>query len=81
MPMWIDYMREALKGIKEVVQQPPEGLVTVRIDPVTGLLARSGQQDAIFETFMEDSVPTRTSDTAAVEGLPGAGGAPADQLF
>jgi len=81
LPMWIDYMREALKGIKEVVQQPPEGLVTVRIDPVTGLLARSGQQDAIFETFMEDSVPTRTSDTAAVEGLPGAGGAPADQLF
>jgi len=81
LPMWIDYMREALKGIQEVSQQPPEGLVTVRIDPVTGLLARSGQQDAIFETFMEDSVPTRTSDPAAVEGLPGAGGAVTDQLF
>ena len=53
----------------------------MRIDPVTGLLARSGQQDAIFETFMEDSVPTRTSDPAAVEGLPGGGGAVTDQLF
>ena len=81
LPMWIDYMREALQGIEEVIGQPPEGLVTVRIDPVTGLLARSGQQDAIFETFMEDSVPTRTSDPAAVEGLPGGGGAVTDQLF
>jgi penicillin-binding protein 1A len=81
LPMWIDYMREALQGVDEVVQQPPEGLVTVRIDPVTGLLARSGQKDAIFETFMEDSVPTRTSDPAAVGGLPGTGGAAADQLF
>ncbi len=80
LPMWIDYMREALQGIKAVSQQPPEGLVTVRIDPVTGLLARSGQKDAIFETFMEDSVPTRTSDSAAVEG-PGVGGASTDQLF
>ena len=81
LPMWIDYMREALQGIDEVIGQPPEGLVTVRIDPVTGLLARSGQQDAIFETFMKDSVPTRTSDPAAVEGLPGGGGAVTDQLF
>jgi penicillin-binding protein 1A len=81
LPMWIDYMREALQGVDEVVQQPPEGLVTVRIDPVTGLLARSGQKDAIFETFMEDSIPTRTSDPAAVGGLPGTGGAAADQLF
>jgi penicillin-binding protein 1A len=81
LPMWIDYMRVALQGIEEVSQQPPEGLVTVRIDPATGLLARSGQKDAIFETFMEDSVPTRTSDQAVVEGIPGAGGAATDQLF
>jgi len=42
-------------------QEPPEGLVTVRIDPATGLLAGSGQRDAIFETFMVESVPTKTS--------------------
>jgi penicillin-binding protein 1A len=81
LPMWIDYMRVALQGIEELIQQPPEGLVTVRIDPVTGLLARSGQQDAIFETFMEATVPTRTSDPAAAGGLPGTGGAAADQIF
>jgi penicillin-binding protein 1A len=81
LPMWIDFMRVALQGVEEIDQQPPEGLVTVRIDPATGLLARSGQQDAIFETFMKDSVPTRTSDPAAADGLPGTGGVSADQLF
>jgi penicillin-binding protein 1A len=81
LPMWIDYMREALQGIEEVNLPPPEGLVTVRIDPVTGLLARSGQKDAIFETFMEDTVPDRTSEPGATGGLPGSGGATVDQLF
>jgi penicillin-binding protein 1A len=81
LPMWIDYMREALQGIEEVNLPPPEGLVTVRIDPVTGLLARSGQKDAIFETFMEDTVPDRTSEPGAAGGLPGSGGATVDQLF
>jgi penicillin-binding protein 1A len=81
LPMWIDYMREALQGIEEVNLPPPEGLVTVRIDPVTGLLARSGQQDAIFETFTEDTVPDRTSEPGAVGGLPGSSSAPVDQLF
>jgi penicillin-binding protein 1A len=81
LPMWIDYMREALQGIEEVNLPPPEGLVTVRIDPVTGLLAHSGQQDAIFETFTEDTVPDRTSEPGAVGGLPGSSSAPVDQLF
>jgi penicillin-binding protein 1A len=81
LPMWIDYMREALQGIEELNQQPPEGLVTVRIDPVTGLLARSGQQDAIFETFTEETVPDRTSEPGLPGGLPGSGGAIADQIF
>jgi len=81
LPMWIDYMQVALKGVAEVSRQPPEGLVTVRIDPATGLLARSGQQNAIFETFMKDSVPTETSDPAVAGGMPGAADAAADQLF
>lgn len=81
LPMWVDYMREALQGIEEINLPPPEGLVTVRIDPVTGLLARSGQQDAIFETFTEETVPDRTSEPGAVGGLPGSGGATVDQLF
>jgi len=35
----------------------PEGIVTVRIDPETGLRAPAGMQDAIFEVFREEKVP------------------------
>jgi hypothetical protein len=52
----------------------------VRIDPATGLLAASGQQDAIFETFMVESVPTKTSRSMAA-GTAGAGESVTDQLF
>jgi penicillin-binding protein 1A len=46
----------------------PPGLVTVRIDPDTGLLANAGNPDAIFETFREDQVPQRmTEETVNVD--------------
>ena len=58
LPIWIDYMREALKGIPEQHFEQPEGIVTVRIDPETGLLASPGQSNAIFEYFKAGSAPT-----------------------
>jgi len=80
LPMWIDYMAYALKGVEERKEEPPEGLVTVRIDPATGLLAGSGQRDAIFETFMVENVPSKTSGSMAA-GSAGAGESLTDQLF
>ncbi|MCG6968301.1 MAG: penicillin-binding protein 1A [Gammaproteobacteria bacterium] len=68
LPMWIYYMREALKGLPEKPLKRPPGLVTVRIDPDTGLLANAGNPDAIFETFREDQVPQRmTEETVNVD--------------
>jgi penicillin-binding protein 1A len=81
LPMWIDYMAVALRGVKEQKQEPPEGLVTVRIDPATGLLAGSGQTDAIFETFREANVPSMSSDSLATEGAAGAADGAEDSLF
>jgi penicillin-binding protein 1A len=81
LPMWIDYMAVALKGVKAQKQEPPEGLVTVRIDPATGLLAGSGQTDAIFETFREENVPSMSSDSLATGGEAGSADGAADQLF
>ena len=81
LPMWIDYMAVALKGVREQKQEPPEGLVTVRIDPATGLLAGSGQTDAIFETFREANVPSKSSDSLATDGEAGSADGVADQLF
>ena len=55
--------------------------MTVRIDPATGLLAGSGQKDAIFETFREENVPSKSSDSLVTEGEAGSADGTADQLF
>ena len=48
LPMWIDFMKIALKGTQEQDMKQPDNVVAVRIDPVTGLLAGPNQQ-APFE--------------------------------
>lgn len=63
LPMWMDFMQNALEGVKEKRLETPPGLVTVRIDPATGLLASSRQNNAVFETFREGHAPTRVSRT------------------
>lgn len=68
LPIWIDYMREALKDKPEVIIPPPEGLVTVRIDPYSGMLAAPAQTDAIFETFQQERVPEYTTTPTIMPG-------------
>ena len=80
LPLWIDYMAVALKGVPETVQKPPQGMVTVRIDPATGLLATSGLPGAIFETFRKEQVPRQTSDPLA-SGTGGTDNVIDEQLF
>ncbi len=62
LPIWIDYMREALKGSPERERPLPPGIIHVRIDPETGLLAKSGQRNAIFEYFLEENVPAQQAE-------------------
>lgn len=59
LPIWMKYMGVALEGVPETRPEQPRGLVTIKIDPETGLLARPGQSNAIFEIFHKDSMPTR----------------------
>ncbi len=72
LPVWIDYMREALLDRSEEFLDQPEGLVTVRIDPNSGRLANADDEAAIFETFYSERVPeslaevtTPTADSSA----------------
>lgn len=83
LPMWIDFMRAALQGVPDHLPEQPPGLVTVRIDPDTGLLADSKDRKAIFETFFADHVPARESGAGAGEsgGSPGGAAATPEQLF
>ncbi len=62
LPIWIDYMRVALKGHPESIRKQPEGIISVRIDPTTGQLAKPGQRDAIFEYFREEFVPEQVAE-------------------
>jgi len=57
LPIWIDFMREALKGLPETRFVQPEGLISVRIDPDTGLRASSSTENAIFEIFRTENAP------------------------
>ena len=64
LPMWVDYMRDALQGVEEKPMEQPPGMVSVRIDPKTGKLANPTTQGAIFEYFLADQVPTEQTESA-----------------
>lgn len=56
-PIWVHFMREALRGTPEAHVPAPEGLVTVKVSPVTGLLASADDPSGVFETFIEGRLP------------------------
>ncbi len=60
LPMWIKYMRVALKGDPQHIMQRPNGLVDVRIDSQTGKLATADDPNAMFEVFKVGTAPTQT---------------------
>lgn len=49
LPIWIDFMAEALKTLPKRELTPPEGIERQRIDPATGRPASKGQKKAIDE--------------------------------
>lgn len=61
LPIWIDFMEDALAGMPEEPPTAPEGVVRVMIDPATGKRAYTGQDNAISEYFRTEDVPTETA--------------------
>ncbi len=57
LPAWIDFMGTALRDTPEAELPSPPGLVSVRISRETGLLARAGNDDTLFETFRSNTIP------------------------
>ena len=60
-------MKEALDGVPQKQVPPPEGIVTVRIDPETGSLAGALHEGAVFESFRKEHVPTRVAPPASTD--------------
>lgn len=75
LPLWIDFMKVALHGKPEHEMQQPENVVSVRINPANGLLAKPNQTNAIMEYFREKDVPGEdegsTANASNSQGLDG----------
>lgn len=56
-PIWIDYMKQALAGQPEHFVARPPGLVDRLIDEDTGELARPDQSNTMFEIFLTENAP------------------------
>jgi penicillin-binding protein 1A len=67
LPMWIDYMREALKQSPEQFSEQPEGILSARIDKETGEFTGPDNPNAVFELFRTENVPAEPI-TPMVEG-------------
>ncbi|MEP7207494.1 MAG: penicillin-binding protein 1A [Casimicrobiaceae bacterium] len=77
LPIWMAYIGKALKGAPEAIRAMPEGIVTVRVNPDSGLRDDSG---GIPEIFFAEYPPRRD------EGFAGPAPSPAgrdirEQLF
>jgi penicillin-binding protein 1A len=69
---WIEFMSRALPEESETTQLPrPDGIVSVKIDPATGLRTEPTDPDGIFEIFREELVPeeARTSGEVSEKDL------------
>ncbi len=75
LPMWIRFMEIALKDVPEQPFAVPAGVVTLRIDPVSGAHADENDPTAIPELFNSEQLPTAQPPLS-----PGAGSA-SEQLF
>ncbi|HKJ72330.1 MAG TPA: PBP1A family penicillin-binding protein, partial [Gammaproteobacteria bacterium] len=79
-PIWAGFMHAALADQPVQRFQRPPGLIRVRIDDKTGLLASAGSGDTRFEWFREGNAPTRVAGGGALARQRGSkgkrGGAP-----
>ena len=79
LPIWIQFMREALKGVPEQRRPMPDGLVTLRISPETGTLVSAENPDGVPEIFMTAHLPAAADAETGTQGP--AGPASSEPIF
>ena len=67
LPIWIDFMREALEGKADAERSQPNGMVMVKIDAKTGKRV-DPNQSGIFEFFKAENVPELTGSETLPNG-------------
>lgn len=92
LPIWIDFMREALRDVPEDKFFHPDGVVSVRIDRLTGERTTGLNANSMFELFREGNEPeegvlvvpveaVEDGSSAPVEPVRSRGNQPEEQLF
>ena len=66
LPIWLNFMKEVVKGYPEEDFSVPTGVVFATIDPITGKLTSPNSSSAIKEAFIEGTEPTDVSDSEPV---------------
>jgi penicillin-binding protein 1A len=62
LPIWMNYMSAALKDKPPHVQAEPEGILSLRVDPVSGRAATPSTPNAYFELFKSEDTPPSVNE-------------------
>jgi len=68
LPIWIDFMQQALQSLPVEPFEIPEGVTYVKVDPATGLLAAEQEEQGTVEIFAKGTEP---KDTPSPQIAPG----------
>jgi penicillin-binding protein 1A len=68
LPIWRDYMREALQEYPARDFPVPSGIVFARVDPETGMLAGADTEKGYLQAFAQGTEPTQTAKQASRGG-------------
>lgn len=72
LPIWMNFMGAALAGTREAYRPRPPGILSVRVDPETGLRANPGEAFE-EEMFLEESAPSAFTPAPGALGGEAAG--------
>lgn len=81
LPIWMEYMSSALKDKPPHQQAEPDGILSLRVDPVSGRAATPSTPNAYFELFKSEDTPPSVNDlggSAPGSPLPADESAPID---
>ena len=67
LPIWVEVMTGALKGVPPKPFLQPPGIAVARIDPATGLLAAPNAANGLDEKFLAGTQPTEVAPEAGTQ--------------
>jgi penicillin-binding protein 1A len=72
LPIWMNFMGAALKDKPSHAPAEPEGILSLRVDPISGRAATPSTPNAYFELFKAEDSPPSVNElgTGAVPGSP-----------